>query len=85
MKTFSYIILCLSFFAFGLFVGVMLYALNILPFEPYNTIYELPNGGYIFEDDYPFEYGGVAIRYNHDSFNGTLDYQITLNPYNISK
>ncbi len=34
--------------------------------------YELPSGGYLYIDD---EY----IRYNENSFNGTLDYQITLN------
>jgi len=37
--------------------------------------YELPSGGYIYIDE---EY----IRYNENSFNGTLDYQITLN-YNF--
>ncbi|KKN27711.1 hypothetical protein LCGC14_0861870 [marine sediment metagenome] len=34
--------------------------------------YELPKGGYIYID-------GEYIRYNVNSFNGTLDYQITLN------
>ena len=34
--------------------------------------YELPSGGYIYVDN---EY----IRYNKNEFDGTLDYQITLN------
>jgi len=34
--------------------------------------YELPSGGYIYVDD-------CYIRYNENSFDGVLDYQITLN------
>ena len=44
--------------------------------------YDIPSGGYIYKDDYDGS-PGYCLRYNHDSFNGTLDYQITLNPMTL--
>jgi hypothetical protein len=38
--------------------------------------YEIPSGGYVYIDD-------ENIRYNENSFDGQLDYQITLNYQNI--
>ena len=67
-------------FVFGFYTSTLLWSINLFPFNPQSVYYEMPAGGYIYEDDYPLEYGGKCIRYNKYSYNGTLDYQITLNP-----
>ena len=46
-----------------------IYRAKLLSPEVY---YELPAGGYIYID-------GEYIRHNENEYNGTLDYQITLN------
>jgi len=67
---FAAIVTIASFFAFVMNSPTNILKRDILLSPKY--YYELPSGGYIYiEDEY--------IRYNKYSFNGTLDYQITLN------
>jgi len=81
----SLAMLVASAFLAGFLTCMSLWTMNVFPLNPQAVYYEMPNGGYIYEDDYPLEYGGKCIRFNYTSYNGTLDYQVTLNPEKRSK
>lgn len=61
----------------GVFWGNFIWEHHLEP----TWICRLPGGGYIYIEDGDY----MWIRHNSNSWNGTLDYQITLNPIEVKE
>ena len=72
-----WVVLIFSAVSCGLFWGNVIWEKYLGP----TWVWELPEGGYIYIENGDY----MWIRYNTHSWNGTLDYQITLNYITVYK